>query len=165
MDHWVNVMGVGPGTISTGSRPIGSATAADSAMEMSVALAHSGDLQIELINSAMMRLMYKEFSIPAARACSTCRTGPETIRRLYDRASRSVTGSGMKADRWRTGPLCLFRHAGPSRYRDGNLGHQRKQGEFFEHIRRVAAGGTGLIRSAKSANAEGARSAAKQVTS
>jgi glyoxalase/bleomycin resistance protein/dioxygenase superfamily protein len=63
MDHWINVMGVGPWyyaerVVAKNFRHRGQ----DSAVEMSIALANSGDLQIELIqqhNDAPS--MYKEF--------------------------------------------------------------------------------------------------------
>ena len=63
MDHWVNVMGVGPWYyIPKVKTDYFRHRGQDSAMEMSVALANSGDLQIELIqqrNDAPS--MYKEF--------------------------------------------------------------------------------------------------------
>jgi hypothetical protein len=63
MDHWVNVMGVGPWYyIDRVKTDYFRHRGKDSAMEMSVALANSGDLQIELIqqrNDAPS--MYKEF--------------------------------------------------------------------------------------------------------
>ena len=63
MDHWVNVMGVGPWYyIDKVKTDYFRHRGQDSAMEMSVALANSGDLQIELIqqrNDAPS--MYKEF--------------------------------------------------------------------------------------------------------
>ena len=50
MDHWVNVMGVGPWYyIDKVKTDYFRHRGKDSAMEMSVALANSGDLQIELI--------------------------------------------------------------------------------------------------------------------
>lgn len=63
MDHWVNVMGVGPWFYVERGRPKEFRhRGQDSAIEVSIALANSGDLQIELIqqlNDAPS--MYKEF--------------------------------------------------------------------------------------------------------
>lgn len=63
MDHWINVMGVGPWFYVERARPTYFRhRGQDSAVELSIALANSGDLQIELIqqlNDAPS--MYKEF--------------------------------------------------------------------------------------------------------
>ena len=63
MDHWINVMGVGPWFyIDRVKTDYFRHRGKDSGLEMSVALANSGDLQIELIqqrNDAPS--MYKEF--------------------------------------------------------------------------------------------------------
>src|SRR5882757_1501087 len=99
MDHWINVMGVGPwyymDRVKTDYfRHRGK----DSDVDMSIALANSGDLQIELIqqrNDAPS--MYKEFLDSAAKACSTCRTGPAIIRPSTTARCRWAIRWGMRA--------------------------------------------------------------------
>lgn len=63
MDHWINVMGVGPWYYLERAKPGNFRhRGQDSAIELSIALANTGDLQIELIqqhNDAPS--MYKEF--------------------------------------------------------------------------------------------------------
>ncbi len=88
MDHWINVLGVGPWfyieqvkTDSFRHRGV------DSAPEISIALANSGDLQIELIqqrNNAPS--MYKEFLESGSEGLQHMSFWTNEYQALYDRA-------------------------------------------------------------------------------
>jgi hypothetical protein len=100
MDHWIRVMGVGPWYyIDRVKTDYFRHRGQDSAVEMSIAIANSGDLQIELIqqrNDAPS--MYREFlDAGRAKACSTCPTGREITRASTTARWRSATGSATKA--------------------------------------------------------------------
>lgn len=88
MDHWVNVMGVGPWYyIDKVKTDYFRHRGQDSAMEMSVALANSGDLQIELIqqrNDAPS--MYKEFLDSGREGLQHMSYWTRDYQALYDRA-------------------------------------------------------------------------------
>ncbi len=88
MDHWVNVMGVGPWYyIDRVKTDYFRHRGQDSAMEMSVALANSGDLQIELIqqrNDAPS--MYKEFLDSGREGLQHMSYWSTDYQALYDRA-------------------------------------------------------------------------------
>src|SRR5258705_10291063 len=88
MDHWVNVMGVGPWYyIDKVKTDYFRHRGQDSAMEMSVALANSGDLQIELIqqrNDAPS--MYKEFLDSGREGLQHMSYWTRAYQALYDRA-------------------------------------------------------------------------------
>lgn len=88
MDHWINVVGVGPlyyiGRVKTDYfRHRGQ----DSNIEMSIAIANSGDLQIELIqqrNDAPS--MYKEFLDSGREGLQHLAYWTKHYQALYDRA-------------------------------------------------------------------------------
>ena len=99
MDHWVNVMGVGPWYyIDKVKTDYFRHRGQDSAMEMSVALANSGDLQIELIqqrNDAPS--MYKEFLDSGREGLQHMSYWTRDYQALYDRACRLAIKWDMKA--------------------------------------------------------------------
>ena len=133
MDHWVNVMGVGPwyyiGRVKTDYfRHRGK----DSAMEMSVALANSGDLQIELIqqrNDAPS--MYKEFLDSGREGLQHMSYWTRDYQALYDRALSLGYKVGHEGQiGGEKGRFAYFdTQAHPGRGR--NIRHQRQQGEFL----------------------------------
>ncbi|MBR0755506.1 VOC family protein [Bradyrhizobium jicamae] len=88
MDHWVKVMGVGPWYyIDRVKTDYFRYRGKDSGMEMSVALANSGDLQIELIqqrNDAPS--MYKEFLDAGREGLQHMSYWTRDYQALYDRA-------------------------------------------------------------------------------
>ena len=134
MDHWVNVMGVGPWYyIDRVKTDYFRHRGQDSGMEMSVALANSGDLQIELIqqrNDAPS--MYKEFLNSGREGLQHMSYWTRDYQGLYDRALVARLQSGARRpDRRRAGPLRLFRYASSSRHRGGDFRHQRQQGKFL----------------------------------
>ena len=134
MDHWVNVMGVGPWYyIDRVKTDYFRHRGQDSGMEMSIALANSGDLQIELIqqrNDAPS--MYKEFLDSGREGLQHMSYWTKDYQdTLRPRAVARLQGRTRRPDRRREGPLRLFRHAGASRHRDRNLRHQRQQGSFL----------------------------------
>ena len=134
MDHWVNVMGVGPWYyIDRVKTDYFRHRGQDSAMEMSVALANSGDLQIELIqqrNDAPS--MYKEFLDSGREGLQHMSYWTRDYQApLRPRAVARLQSRTRRPDRRRKGPLCLFRYASPSRHRGRDFRHQRQQGEFL----------------------------------
>ena len=88
MRHWVEVMGVGPWFyIDRVQTDWFRHRGADSAVEMSIALANSGDLQIELIqqrNEAPS--LYKEFLDAGREGLQHLAYWTTDYQRLYDRA-------------------------------------------------------------------------------
>ena len=100
MDHWVNVMGVGPWYyIDQVKTDYFRHRGHDSAVEMSIALANSGDLQIELIqqrNDAPS--MYKEFLDSGREGLQHMSYWTQRLSGASTTARwRSATKSGMKA--------------------------------------------------------------------
>lgn len=88
MDHWVNVMGVGPWFyIPQVKTDYFRYRGADSAMTMSVALANSGDLQIELIQQTNdAPSMYKDFLDAGLEGLQHMSYWSMDYQALYDRA-------------------------------------------------------------------------------
>jgi hypothetical protein len=88
MDHWINVMGVGPWFyIARVKTDWFRHRGVESAMEMSVAIANSGDLQIELIqqrNDAPS--MYMEFLDSGREGMQHMSYWTRDYQGLYDRA-------------------------------------------------------------------------------
>ncbi len=88
MDHWINVLGVGPWFyIPQVKTDWFRYRGADSDVEMSIALANSGDLQIELIqqrNEAPS--MYKEFLDAGHEGLQHMSYWTDDYQRLYDKA-------------------------------------------------------------------------------
>lgn len=88
MDHWINVLGVGPWFYIEQVKPdYFRHRGVDSPLQMSIALANSGDLQIELIqqrNDAPS--MYKEFLDAGLEGLQHMSYWTEDYQGLYDRA-------------------------------------------------------------------------------
>jgi Glyoxalase/Bleomycin resistance protein/Dioxygenase superfamily len=88
MDHWINVIGVGPWYyIDRVKTDCFRHRGEDSAVEMSIAIANSGDLQIELIqqrNDAPS--LYKEFLDSAREGLQHLAYWTKDYQALYDRA-------------------------------------------------------------------------------
>jgi hypothetical protein len=88
MDHWINVLGVGPWFyIEDVKTDWFKHRGADSNVKMSIALANSGDLQIELIqqrNDATS--MYKEFLDAGHEGLQHMAYWTEDYQTLYDHA-------------------------------------------------------------------------------
>lgn len=157
MDHWVNVMGVGPWYyIDRVETDYFRHRGKDSAMEMSVALANSGDLQIELIqqrNDAPS--MYKEFLDSGREGLQHMSYWSRDYQGLYDRAltlGYKVGHEGqIGGEKGRFAYFDTEAHPGTVVEISDISG---SKGSFFEHIRKVAATWDGPSPSAKSADAE-----------
>ena len=157
MDHWVNVMGVGPWYyIDRVKTDYFRHRDQDSAMEMSVALANSGDLQIELIqqrNDAPS--MYKEFLDSGREGLQHMSYWTRDYQALYDRALSLGYKVGHEGQiGGRKGPLCLFRYAGPSRPWSKYPTSAAARGVSSSTSTRSPPVGTAPIPFAKSADAE-----------
>lgn len=98
MDQWVH-HGVGPWFyVDRVQTDYFRHRGVDSDMEMSVAVANSGDIQIELIQQRNdSPSAYKEFLDAGREGCSTWRTGRRTFKRCTTRRSHSATRSYRKA--------------------------------------------------------------------
>ncbi len=98
MDHWINVLGVGPWYyIDRVKTDYFRHRGKDSGVEMSIAIANSGALQIELIqqrNDAPS--MYMEFLNSGREGLQHMSYWTNDYQALYDARSRSVTRSGMR---------------------------------------------------------------------
>jgi Glyoxalase/Bleomycin resistance protein/Dioxygenase superfamily len=146
MDHWVNVMGVGPWYyIDRVKTDYFRHRGQDSAMEMSVALANSGDLQIELIqqrNDAPS--MYKEFLDSGREGLQHMSYWTRDYQALYDRAlslGYEVGHEGqIGGEKGRFAYFDTQAHPGTVVEISDISG---SKGSFFEHIRKVAAGWDG----------------------
>ena len=146
MDHWVNVMGVGPWYyIDRVKTDYFRHRGKDSAMEMSVALANSGDLQIELIqqrNDAPS--MYKEFLDSGREGLQHMSYWTRDYQGLYDRAlslGYKVGHEGqIGGEKGRFAYFDTQAHPGTVVEISDISG---SKGSFFEHIRKVAAGWDG----------------------
>ena len=142
MDHWVNVMGVGPWYyIDRVKTDYFRHRGKDSAMEMSVALANSGDLQIELIqqrNDAPS--MYKEFLNSGREGLQHMSYWSRDYQGLYDRAlslGYKVGHEGqIGGEKGRFAYFDTEAHPGTVVEISDISG---SKGSFFEHIRKVAA--------------------------
>ena len=142
MDHWSNVMGVGPWYyIDRVKTDYFRHRGKDSAMEMSVALANSGDLQIELIqqrNDAPS--MYKEFLDSGREGLQHMSYWSRDYQGLYDRAlslGYKVGHEGqIGGEKGRFAYFDTEAHPGTVVEISDISG---SKGSFFEHIRKVAA--------------------------
>lgn len=142
MDHWINVLGVGPWFyVPKVKTDYFRYRGADSPMEMSVALANSGDLQIELIqqlNDAPSA--YKDFLDSGQEGLQHVAYWTRDFQGLYDKAL------GLGYTVWHEGAIggeqgrfCYFdtaQYAGTCVEISDISG---AKGQFFQHIRRVAA--------------------------
>jgi hypothetical protein len=142
MDHWVNVMGVGPWFyIERVKTDYFRHRGQDSNAEMSIALANSGDLQLELIqqrNDAPS--MYKEFLDAGHEGLQHVAFWTTTYQQLYDRALSLGYRVGHEGQ--------IGGEQGRFAYFDSNAHPgsvieisdiSGNKGRFFDHIRRAAA--------------------------
>ena len=142
MDHWINALGVGPWYyIDRVRMDYFRHRGAPSSPEVSIALANSGDLQIELIqqrNDAPS--MYKEFIDAGREGLQHMSYWSLEYQALYDRAMQIGYKVGHEGQ--------IGGEQGRFAYFDTELHPgtvveisdiSGPKGRFFEHIRRVAA--------------------------
>jgi hypothetical protein len=143
MDHWINVHGVGPWFyVDRVKTDYFRHKGVDSAMEMSVALANSGDLQIELIqqrNDAPS--MYKDFLDAGHEGLQHVAYWTHDFQGQYDRALASGMVVGHEGSiGGEQGRFAYFDAFGPHPGALVELSDiSGPKGKLFEHIRKVAA--------------------------
>ena len=141
MDHWINVLGVGPWFhIERVKTDYFRHRGQDSAVEMSIALANSGDLQIELIqqrNDAPS--LYKEFLDTGREGLQHLAYWTTEYQAVYDRTlSLGYTVGHEGQIGGAQGRFAYFdteAHPGTVVEISDISG---SKGRFFEHIRRAA---------------------------
>jgi hypothetical protein len=142
MDHWINVMGVGPWFyIERVKTDYFRHRGHDSNVEMSIALANSGDLQLELIqqrNDAPS--MYKEFLDAGHEGLQHVAFWTTSYQSLYDQSLARGYKVGHEGQ--------IGGEQGRFAYFDSNAHPgsvieisdiSGNKGRFFDHIRRIAA--------------------------
>lgn len=142
MEHWINVMGVGPWYyIDRVKMDYFRNRGRASNAEVSIALANSGDLQIELIeqrNDAPS--MYKEFIDAGREGLQHMSYWTTDYQTLYDRALQLGYKVGQEGqiggEQGRFAYFDTEQHPGTVIEISDISGNK---GRFFEHIRRVAA--------------------------
>jgi hypothetical protein len=142
MDRWINVVGVGPWFyIDRVQTDYFRHRGRDSNAEMSIALANSGDLQIELIqqrNDAPS--MYKEFIDAGREGLQHVAFWSKEYQALYDRAlslGYKVGHEGqIGGEQGRFAYFDTEFHPGTVIELSDISGNK---GRFFDHIRRIAA--------------------------
>jgi hypothetical protein len=141
MTHWIEVLGVGPWFyIPKVKTDYFRHRGADSPVEMSIALANSGDLQIELIqqlNDAPS--MYKEFIDAGHEGLQHVAYWTKDYQPLYDRALALGYKVGHEGQiGGEQGRFCYF----DTGARPGTVVEisdiSGGKGKFFDHIRRIA---------------------------
>jgi hypothetical protein len=142
MDHWIKVMGVGPWYyIEQVKTDYFRHRGVDSPVEMSIALANSGDLQIELIqprNDAPS--MYKEFLDAGHEGLQHMSYWTHDYQGLYDKALSLGYRVGHEGQiGGEQGRFCYFDTQGHPGTVVEISDISGAKGKFFEHIRRVAA--------------------------
>ena len=100
MRHWIEVCGVGPWFVAE-KLPLDGFWYKGQPYDIhiTVALANSGDVQLELIQQRdTTPSMYRDFLAAGTRACSTGRAGPRTITSCSIGRSRTAgrSASGVK---------------------------------------------------------------------
>ena len=141
MDHWVNVMGVGPWCyVDRVKTDYFRHRGVASPVEMSIALANSGDLQIELIqqrNDAPS--LYKEFLDAGHEGLQHMAYWSKDYQSVYDRALSLGYKVGHEGQiGGEQGRFCYFdtqAHPGTVVELSDISG---AKGQFFEHIRQAA---------------------------
>ncbi len=154
MDHWINVLGVGPWFyVDRVKTDYFRHRGADSPVEMSIALANSGNLQIELIqqrNDAPS--MYKEFLDSGREGLQHMAYWTKEYQAVYDRALSLGYKVGHEGQIG--GPLGRFAYF-DTELHPGTVVEisdiSGGKGKFFEHIKRAALDwdGTDPVREAK----------------
>ena len=141
MDHWVKVLGVGPWFhIEQVKTDYFRHRGMDSPVEMSIALANSGDLQIELIQQTNdAPSMYKEFLDSGREGLQHVAYWTRDYQALYDRALSLGYKVGHEGQiGGELGRFAYFdteTHPGTVIEISDISGGK---GRFFEHIRRAA---------------------------
>ena len=151
MDHWVKVMGVGPWYyIPKVKTDYFRHRGQDSAMEMSVALANSGDLQIELIqqrNDAPS--MYRDFLANGPEGLQHVSTWPADYEGTVKRALAAGHRIGQQGESNR-GPFAYFdtegRHRGTCMEIAAYTEVRKRQFDAIEAAARAWDGKTDPIR-------------------
>lgn len=141
MDHWINVLGVGPWFyVDRVKTDYFRHRGADSPVEMSIALANSGDLQIELIqqrNDAPS--MYKEFIDSGREGLQHMAYWTKDYQTVYDHALSLGYKVGHEGQIG--GPLGRFAYF-DTELHPGTVVEisdiSGGKGKFFEHIKRAA---------------------------
>jgi hypothetical protein len=154
MDHWINVMGVGPWFyIERVKTDYFRHRGRDSAVEMSIALANSGDLQIELIeqkNDAPS--MYKEFLDAGHEGLQHVAFWTTDYQAMYDDALHRGYKVGHEGQiGGEKGRFCYFDSTGHPGSIIEISDISGNKGRFFDHIRKAALdwNGTDPIRPVK----------------
>jgi hypothetical protein len=143
MDHWVKALGVGPWFfIERVSTDYFRHRGVDSPVEMSIALANSGDLQIELIQQVNdAPSMYREFLDAGREGLQHVAYWTTDYQGLYDRA----LGLGYRVGHegrigGEQGRFAYFDTEGPHPGAVVEISDiSGGKGRFFDHIRRIAA--------------------------
>jgi hypothetical protein len=141
MDYWINVVGVGPWFyIDRVKTDYFRHRGRDSNVEMSIALANSGDLQIELIqqrNDAPS--MYKEFLDAGCEGLQHVAFWTNQYQAVYDRAlSRGYTVGHEGQIGGAQGRFAYFDTGGHPGSVIELSDISGNKGRFFEHIRKAA---------------------------
>jgi len=142
MDHWINVHGVGPWFyVDEVQTDYFRYKGEDSEMKMSVALANSGDLQIELIqqrNDAPS--LYKDFLDAGHEGLQHVAYWTTDYQTVYDRLLESGMVVGHEGCiGGEQGRFSYFDAAGPHPGAMVELSDiSGNKGKLFEHIRKVA---------------------------
>ena len=142
MDHWINVMGVGPWFyIERVKTDYFRHRGQDSAVEMSIALANAGELQLELIqqrNDAPS--MYKEFLDAGHEGLQHVAFWSTSYQQLYDQSLARGLKVGHEGqiggEQGRFAYFDSAAHPGSVIEISDISGNK---GRFFDHIRRIAA--------------------------
>lgn len=142
MDHWINVMGVGPWFyIDRVKTDYFRHRGQDAAVEMSIALANAGDLQLELIqqrNDAPS--MYKEFLDAGHEGLQHVAFWSTSYQQLYDQSLARGLKVGHEGqiggEQGRFAYFDSAAHPGSVIEISDISGNK---GRFFDHIRRIAA--------------------------
>jgi hypothetical protein len=142
MDHWVNVLGVGPWFhVPRVKTDYFRHRGADSDVEMSIALANSGDLQIELIQQTNdAPSMYREFLDAGHEGLQHVAFWTRGYQALYDRALADGYRVGHEGRiGGELGRFAYFDALGPHPGAVVEISDiSGNKGRFFEHIKRAA---------------------------
>ncbi|MBL8779875.1 MAG: VOC family protein [Alphaproteobacteria bacterium] len=142
MDHWINVMGVGPWFyIDRVKTDYFRHRGQDAAVEMSIALANAGDLQLELIqqrNDAPS--MYKEFLDAGHEGLQHVAFWSTSYQQLYDQSLARGLKVGHEGQiGGKQGRFAYFDSAAHPGSVIEISDISGNKGRFFDHIRRIAA--------------------------
>jgi hypothetical protein len=147
MDHWVNVVGVGPWFfVEQVKTDWFRHRGLDSAMTMSVALANSGNLQIELIQQTNdAPSLYREFLEAGNEGLQHLAYWSTDYQGLYDKARAQGYRIGHEGQiGGDQGRFAYFDTADPHPGAMIEISDiSGNKGRFFEHIRKAAVGWDG----------------------